>query len=69
VSRIVAARSGQVPREVRFLSTPDGLVLYLTLGVDGSLPLADAHRRASEIEEEIRAALPAVSEIIVHTEP
>ena len=69
VSRIVAARSGQAPRELRFLSTPDGLVLYLTLGVDGSLPLADAHRRASEIEEEIRAALPAVSEIIVHTEP
>jgi len=69
VSGIVVARSGQSPRELRFLSTPDGLVLYLTLGVDGSLPLADAHRRASEIEEEIRAAVPAVSEIIVHTEP
>ncbi|MGE5275082.1 MAG: cation diffusion facilitator family transporter [Verrucomicrobiota bacterium] len=69
VTRIVAARGGESPRELRFLSTGDGLVLYLTLGVDGSVPLADAHRRASEIEEEIRAALPAVSEVIVHTEP
>ena len=30
---------------------------------------SEAHRRASEVEEEIRAALPAISEIIVHTEP
>jgi divalent metal cation (Fe/Co/Zn/Cd) transporter len=37
--------------------------------VDGSSTLDDAHRRASEIEEGIRAALPEVSEIIVHTEP
>jgi divalent metal cation (Fe/Co/Zn/Cd) transporter len=33
------------------------------------VPLAEAHSRASEIEEQIRAELPAVSEIIVHTEP
>ena len=59
----------RAPRELRFLSTDDGLVLFLTLGVDGTLPLAEAHRRASEIEERIRAALPGVAEIIVHTEP
>jgi cation diffusion facilitator family transporter len=69
VGRIVAERTGERPREVRFLQTSDGLVLYLTLGVDGSSTLDDAHRRASEIEEGIRAALPEVSEIIVHTEP
>ena len=43
--------------------------MFLTLGVDGAAPLAEAHRRASEIEEEIRSALPAISEVIVHTEP
>ena len=69
VTAIVVARSGEPPRELRFLSTPDGLVLHLTLGVDGSVPLADAHRRASEIEEEVRTALPEVSDVIVHTEP
>ena len=69
VDRIVAERSGRKPREVRFLETPDGLVLFLTLGVDRSSTLDEAHRRASQIEEEIRAALPGISEIIVHTEP
>jgi cation diffusion facilitator family transporter len=69
VNRIVVGRTGERPRELRFLSTRDGRVLFLTLGVDGSVPLDEAHRRASEIEEEIRAALPAISEIIVHTEP
>ena len=69
VDRIVVERTSERPREVRFLQTTDGLVLFLTLGVDGSVPLEEAHRRASEIEEEIRGALPAISEIIVHTEP
>jgi divalent metal cation (Fe/Co/Zn/Cd) transporter len=69
VGRIVAERTGERPREVRFLQTTEGLVLYLTLGVDGSSTLDDAHRRASEIEEGIRATLTEVSEIIVHTEP
>jgi cation diffusion facilitator family transporter len=69
VTRIVVGRAGGPPRELRFLETSDGLVVYLTLEVDGSLPLDEAHRRASEIEEDIRAALPAISEIIVHTEP
>ena len=69
VDRIVAERSGRKPREVRFLQTTDGLVLFLTLGVDASSTLDEAHRRASQIEEEIRAALPGISEIIVHTEP
>jgi divalent metal cation (Fe/Co/Zn/Cd) transporter len=65
VTRIV----GEPPRELRLLDTGDGLVVFLTLGVDGSLPLAEAHRRASEVEEQIRTALPTIAEIIVHTEP
>jgi len=69
VEQVVEERTGERPREVRFLQTPDGLVLFLTLGVGGSSTLDEAHRRASEIEEEIRATLAGVSEIIVHTEP
>jgi divalent metal cation (Fe/Co/Zn/Cd) transporter len=69
VNGIVVGRTGGPPRELRLLETPDGLVVYLTLEVDGSVPLDEAHRRASEVEEEIRAALPGISEIIVHTEP
>jgi cation diffusion facilitator family transporter len=69
VARIVLERTGAPPRKLRFLQMPDGLVVYLTLGLDPGVPLAEAHSRASEIEEQIRAELPAVSEIIVHTEP
>jgi divalent metal cation (Fe/Co/Zn/Cd) transporter len=69
VTRIVLGRTGAPPRELRFLQTVDGLVVFLTLGLDPSAPLADAHARASEIEEQIRRELPGISEIIVHTEP
>jgi cation diffusion facilitator family transporter len=69
VARVVRERTGHAPRELRFLETDDGLLVFLTLTLDSSLALAEAHARASEIEEQIRAALPEISEIIVHTEP
>jgi cation diffusion facilitator family transporter len=69
VTRIVRETTGTAPRELRFLDTDDGLVAYLTLGLDPSIPLADAHARASEVEERIRRELPKVSDVIVHTEP
>ena len=34
IRRIVAGRTGAAPREVRFLQTEDGLVAFLTLGLD-----------------------------------
>jgi cation diffusion facilitator family transporter len=69
VTRIVVDQTGLPPRELRFLQTVDGLVVFLTLGLDPSVPLAEAHARASEIEERIRREQPAISDIIVHTEP
>jgi hypothetical protein len=52
------------PRELRFLQTDEGLVALLTLGVDASRPLAEAHALASEIEQEIRRAAPGVADVI-----
>jgi len=69
VLRIVREVTGQEPREVRFLRTDEGVLAYLTLGLDPGSPLAEAHARASEIEERIRRARPSISEVIVHTEP
>jgi cation diffusion facilitator family transporter len=69
VARIVVDQTGRPPRELRFLRTAEGLVVFLTLGLDPAVPLAEAHARASEIEERIRSELPGISEIIVHTEP
>lgn len=69
VTRIVVERTGSAPRGLRFLQTVDGLVVFLTLGLDPDAPLAEAHARASEVEERIHVELPEISEIIVHTEP
>jgi divalent metal cation (Fe/Co/Zn/Cd) transporter len=69
VTRIVRAETGRPPRELRFLESDDGLLVFLTLGLDATVPLAEAHARASQIEERIRRDLPGVAEIIVHTEP
>ncbi len=69
VGAIVREVTGESPRELRFLNTDDGLVAFLTLGLEPSVPLAEAHARASEIEERIRRARPQIADVIVHTEP
>ena len=69
VQRVVRDATGAAPRELRFLRTEGGLVAFLTLGLDGSATLDEAHRRASEIEERIRRERPDVADVIVHTEP
>jgi cation diffusion facilitator family transporter len=69
VTRIVAEETGRPPRELRFLQTADGLVVFLALGLDPSVPLAEAHTRASEVEERIRSEVPGTADVIVHTEP
>ena len=69
VERIVRETTGSPPRELRFLYTDRGLLAYLTLGLDASTSLAEAHTRASEIEERIRRERPDIADVIVHTEP
>jgi cation diffusion facilitator family transporter len=69
VRRIVREVTGQEPTDLRFLNTDDGLLAYLTLPLDAASPLAEAHGRASEIEERVRRARPDIAEVIVHTEP
>ncbi len=69
VRGIVREVTGAGPRELRFLRGDEGLVAFLTLGLDPGSPLADAHARASDVEERIRRAHPAIAEVIVHTEP
>ena len=69
VERIVREETGGPPRELRFLHTDDGLLAYLTLCLDPATSLADAHARASEIEERIRSERPEIADVIVHTEP
>src|SRR5436305_8310090 len=69
VRRIVREEVGREPRELRFLQTTEGLVAFLTLGLDPGASLADAHARASEVEARIRKEHPGIADVIVHTEP
>jgi cation diffusion facilitator family transporter len=69
VERIVRQVVGAPPREVRVLRTGGGLVAFLTLGLDPASTLADAHARASQVEDRLRAEHPAIADVIVHTEP
>jgi divalent metal cation (Fe/Co/Zn/Cd) transporter len=69
VLEIVRAETGGKPRELRFLETDEGLILFLTLALDPQRPLEEAHALASSIEERIRREQPEISKIVVHTEP
>jgi cation diffusion facilitator family transporter len=69
VERAVRQETGAAPRELRFVRTDDGLVAFLTLALGGHESLAEAHARASAIEERVREAVPGVADVVVHTEP
>jgi cation diffusion facilitator family transporter len=69
IERLVHKTIGSSPRAIRFLHTDEGLVVFLTLVLDPAESLAAAHATASSVEQQIRAAVPGVAEVIVHTEP
>ena len=69
VRAVVARATGRPPRALRFLDTGEGLVVFLKLGLDPTTTLADAHARASQVEDEVRNAVPGIADVIVHTEP
>ena len=63
------AVTGGPPRGLRTLETPDGLVVLVTLALDGATTVAEAHGEASAVSRVIREALPGVADVVVHTEP
>jgi cation diffusion facilitator family transporter len=69
VESAVVAITGQRPRELRTLSTDDGLVVLVTLALDPESTVEAAHEEASAVSRRIREALPGVADVVVHTEP
>jgi divalent metal cation (Fe/Co/Zn/Cd) transporter len=69
IASLIHERTGTEPQRVRLLSTSAGRVLFLTLGVDPGESLADAHRLAGELEEELRQRVAGIADVVVHTEP
>jgi cation diffusion facilitator family transporter len=65
----VVEGAGGPPCGLRMLSTDKGIVAFVTLGLEPAATLAEAHARASEVEERLRRARPDVADVIVHTEP
>ncbi|MEA2783660.1 MAG: hypothetical protein QOK29_5219, partial [Rhodospirillaceae bacterium] len=61
-------RGGEA-RSVRQLGTDAGLVVFVDLALDPGATLAEAHRLASEIEEDLRREQPAIADVVIHTEP
>ncbi len=69
IERLVRGRTGEKPHAVKLLSTDAGRVVFLTLGVPADGSLTDAHRVASELEEELRQDIPGIVDVVIHTEP
>ena len=69
IEQTVVAITGGPPRDLRTLETDDGLVVLLTLALDGRTTLAEAHDQATAVSQRIREALPGVADVVVHTEP
>jgi cation diffusion facilitator family transporter len=66
VRRVPEVRS---VREVRTRGSDDAIYVDLIAHVDGGLSLRAAHDVADRIEEAVKAALPAVVDVVVHLEP
>ena len=69
IRQIVRKATGASPRSLRFVHTDEGLLVYLTLALDPTRSLAEAHRLASEIESLVHRKCPQIKQLIVHTEP
>ncbi|MGH3066343.1 MAG: cation diffusion facilitator family transporter [Gaiellaceae bacterium] len=69
VENAVLEETGAKPRELRFVRTDEGIVAFLTLALGSEGSLTDAHGLASAVEERIRRAVPAIADVVVHTEP
>lgn len=69
VKAIVRQQTGTTARDVRLLPTDAGIVLFITIPVPATEPLAHAHQVASELEETLRQQMPEIADVVVHTEP
>jgi divalent metal cation (Fe/Co/Zn/Cd) transporter len=69
VRTIVREQIGTRARDVRLLPTDSGIVLFITIPVSPTEPLAHAHQVASELEEALRRQMPEIADVVVHTEP
>lgn len=68
IEHTVTRRTGSPPQAVKLLHTPNGCVVFLTVGMNTRTALAEAHQLASELEDELRQHLPGIADVVVHTD-
>ena len=69
IRRVVREQTGAEPKEMRIIRGEQGMIGLVTIALPGDEALGDAHECAAEIERRIRAQVPGVVEVVVHTEP
>ena len=67
--RVLAARHGLGAHAIRLYDEEGQRWLELHLEVQESLSLAEAHRQATEFEQDVRAEMPGLARIVSHLEP
>jgi divalent metal cation (Fe/Co/Zn/Cd) transporter len=62
-------QTGREPTSIEVIDSEAGPVALLGVALDPSVSLADAHELAGKLESAIRAELPDLVDVVVHTEP
>ena len=68
-ARRLASRHGSSAHDIRVFEEDGRWTMELHLEMVESLPLGEAHRRASELESGLLAAVPSLAKVITHIEP
>ncbi len=57
------------PHRIRVRKMAHLYLIALDIEIDGQLPLTDAHQIAIKVEESLKAEIPNVYDVLIHTEP
>jgi divalent metal cation (Fe/Co/Zn/Cd) transporter len=68
-ARRIAASHDSTAHNLLVYEESSGLVLELHLEVNGDLSLLEAHRVATEVDEELRRTHPRLAQVVAHIEP
>lgn len=68
-ARAAADALGLATHEVRLADVPEGKILEMHVEVPGGQTLGEAHNVVSQFEEQVRASLPDVADVVTHIEP
>jgi cation diffusion facilitator family transporter len=69
IQDLVRRRTGGEAQRIRLIPTEAGRVVFLTLAGRGQESLTEAHRLASELEDELRGQIEGLADVVIHTEP